>query len=116
PVSFTEAIPKVIDGKLGCAFTASGLDSPLMEGLDKNLEFVRIMNMDLFGSWSSPTGFETFKLNGKQYPNLLKGWFGSVEVLSFNTSLFYYPTIVNENPMLHGLISQSAANIGKSSK
>lgn len=108
-VPFGKAISNVIDGKIGCAFTASGLSAPLLAGIDNAERFVTIMNMDMFGMMSTPKGFESFKLDGKQYPNLLKGWFHTIKVLKFRTVLFTRPMITIENPMVHGIITQMLA-------
>ncbi|MBF0152689.1 MAG: hypothetical protein HQL64_02985 [Magnetococcales bacterium] len=107
-IPFAEAIKDVIDGHLGCAFTASGLDAPLTKDLDDAGKFVRIMEIDV----STPNGFKSFSLDGKKYPKLLKGWFSSVDVMTFGTVLFHYPTVATEKSTarVHALVSQAAAN------
>ncbi|MBF0175586.1 MAG: hypothetical protein HQL63_01875 [Magnetococcales bacterium] len=114
PIPFTDAIKDVIDGHLGCAFAASGLDSPLTKDLDDAGKFIKIMDINV----SVPKGFKSFSLDGKKYPKLLKGWFSSVDVLTFGTVLFHYPTVATnrKTARIHALVSQATINYVKELK
>ncbi len=110
-VAFEEAKDDVVNGMIGCAFTATGLNSDILSSLDNGKGFINIIDFDIFGTFSKPPGFKFATLSSKEYPALLKGWGSSVDVLTFDAVLFTQPSFGVNNPRVHALISTAVQRL-----
>lgn len=112
PVSFTKAIPLVMNGQYDCAWTVSGVGSPAIKAADypgasKVLRLVEVNDGDF-----NDEDYDFFVIPKSTYPNLQSGWFKDVKTIDVPVVLFHRQELQKENPVAYGAVSGEALRIG----